>query len=392
MSITKEHAKAAIRRFFCPINLQYPALNQMCFVETFEGKEGKEVAELYGFTRSSIQMWIDLQKNQGKVNNPATLLDFKEVAPSLIPGIKLFALVLAIVEASGNLSAVIEADEGFQNFITTQDYQIALNQGKTLLNFLVHAEGAVLEEKIRSLGIRNLSGSMAQTRLLEHTLNFKLSDFADYNEMGEELPEDVTPPVEAKVDILIPPGAPSQAVIHFGAMPDDAFDPFALPIGQQNVALYEDEQLAQALAASMQQVNFHQGGNDVERAIAASLQEPHPQDEELEIALVASLQEPHLQDEELEMALVASLQVEARPQDEDDDLRRAIAESKEAQKREEKRRGDAPVPQPPILPAARNAGVHVSPPVVVAPVPAPAPVAPTPPPPSAGDLFTPFRL
>ncbi|HQZ87870.1 MAG TPA: hypothetical protein PLL67_03795, partial [Gammaproteobacteria bacterium] len=187
MPITKENAKAAIRRFFCPIDHEYPNLRQMCFVETFEGKEGKEVAELYGFTRDSIEKWISECKSKGRVNNPATGSDFKEVAPSLIPGEQLFALVLAIAHASGHLPAVIEEDEDFVIFSKTRDYQTALDRGKTLLNFVVNVEiGVDLQAKIQNLGLQNLNGSAAQIRLLEDTLKFKLSDFANYNEMGNE--------------------------------------------------------------------------------------------------------------------------------------------------------------------------------------------------------------
>ncbi len=234
MSITKEHAKDAIKRFCCSIDQEYPTLDQMCFVETFEGKAGKELAELYGFTRTSIEKWINTKKHTGKVNNPATGADFQEVVPTLIAGKDLFALVLAIVEAAGHMQAVIEEDDEFSTFSKTDDYRNALNRGRTLLYFLIHATtGAELGERLQQLGVPNF-GHMAQVRLLEDTLKFKPHEFAHYSQMGEELPADVRPPLEAKVDRLIPPGAPPQAVIHFGAgvMPEfDPFSPFAQPIG-----------------------------------------------------------------------------------------------------------------------------------------------------------------
>ena len=306
MPITKENAKAAIRRFFCPIDQGYPSLTQMCFVETFEGKEGKETAELYGFTRDSIGKWISEGKNKGRVNNPATGLDFKEIAPSLISGEEIFSLVLAIVQASGHLPAVIEEDEEFADFSKTRDYQKALEHGKTLLNFVVNfGEGVDLQAKIQSLSVRNLNGGAAQIRLLEETLKFKLSDFANYNEMGNELPDDLPPPIEAKVDVLIPP----QAMMRFAPMLDP-FSPFAPVIGAVPNAVAYDEQgeIKRVMEASMQDNE----GADMVRAMAASLHVQQDEDFEVALAMQVSLQAQALnEDAEVDLAMQVSSQVQA---------------------------------------------------------------------------------
>ncbi len=304
ITVTAENALLAINRFISSIASDFPEPKDMVSIET----ETKNNAEIRVYAREELHQWINTEAAKDPMKRPKSPEAGEPLDVStLVDCGKLFSLVLAIVEASGQLEAAIKGDDDLKTFAATSGFRQALLGGRGILESLLKAPGD-LRAKMFAVGLP-INKSAGQIRLLTHTLGFKPEEFVGYKHPGKELPA-YLPPLAAKTEVLIPPVA-----IHLAqnAMPDP-FSPFTPSIGAApNAAVYnEAAELARALAVSQDE------DPEVMAAIAASLYVQQDEEDEVALAMQVSMQvqaPPQDEDPEMMAAIAASLQIQALRQD-----------------------------------------------------------------------------
>ncbi|HEV2523793.1 MAG TPA: hypothetical protein VGU44_01505 [Gammaproteobacteria bacterium] len=261
ITVTAENALLAINRFISSIASDFPEPSKMVSIET----ETKNNAEIWVYAREELQRWINTAAEKDPMKRPKSPETGEPLDVSTFVNCgDLFSLVLAIVEASGQLETAIKKDDDLRTFAATPDsgFRKALMEGRGLLDSLLKAPGD-LKTKMLAVGLP-ANDSPGQIRLLTHTLGFKPEEFVGHKHPGKELPA-YLPPLVIKTEALIPP----VAIMHLAqnAMPDP-FNPFTPAIGVPlNAPAYNEQaELKRAMEASMQDPV----GDEIAQALAES--------------------------------------------------------------------------------------------------------------------------
>ncbi len=189
MSMTEKSIQEALNRFECASDLDYPQFDEMFLIETHpdgidEPKEDAQALALYNqalyltFGGPSIRNWLSRPlKDKEKHSHPYSGKVFAGKVPTPRPAKELFALTLAAAIEGGHLQALKDNrdDANLQALLDRKECEDIIELGNDILKRLKAAPGDTLREKIQSLNLNELKGTMGEINFLTKFVHLDLN-------------------------------------------------------------------------------------------------------------------------------------------------------------------------------------------------------------------------